>query len=157
MKAIRITISTITLLAVALLGTGCETTSQGSRTYTRAEAQRALHVSYATVVAVSPVTIENRESGAGAVVGGVAGGVAGSTIGDGSGQTLATVAGAIVGAAVGSATEKAMGRKGALEIEVEDEEGNLLVVVQEADETFHPGDRVRLIESSYGRLRVRPL
>ena len=141
------------LLAVAV--TGCQTTRQGSKTYTRGEAMEPLNVSYGTVISVAYVTIEREESGVGAAAGGVAGGVAGSTVGDGSGRTLATVAGAIVGAVVGSAAERAAGTKQALEIEVELDNGETYVVVQEADDVFHPGDRVRVIETSYGRMRVR--
>lgn len=144
------------LLAAVVLATGgCQTTRQGSKTYTRSEAQRPLHVTYGTVLSVADVTIEAEETGTGAVAGGVAGGVAGSTIGGGDGRTLATVAGAIIGAAVGSKAEKGMFTKEALEIEVKQDDGQVIVVVQEKDDVFHVGDRVRIIETSYGRLRVR--
>lgn len=144
------------LIATVVLATsGCQTTRQGSKTYTRAEAQRPMHVTYGTVVAVAEVTIEAEESGAGTVVGGVAGGVAGSTIGGGDGRKLATVAGALIGAAIGSKTEKGMFTKNALEIEVKQDDGQVIVVVQEKDDVFHVGDRVRVVEASYGRLRVR--
>lgn len=143
------------LLAAVLISTGCQTTRQGSKTYTRNEAQRPLNVTYGTVRSIADVTIEAEESGAGAAIGGVAGGVAGSTVGGGDGQKLATVAGAIIGAAVGSMTEKEVFTKEALEIEVEQDNGDIIVIVQEKDDVFMVGDRVRIIEASYGRLRVR--
>ena len=126
-------------IALAMLATGCQTTSQGSKTYTRSEAQKPLSVTYGTVISVAEV----------------AGGVAGSTMGGGDGRKLATVAGVLIGAAIGSKAEQEMGKKNALEIEVEQDDGQILVVVQEMDDVFHPGDRVRIIESQYGKLRVR--
>ena len=143
------------LLGIAILGTGCQTTSQGSKVYTRGEAQSPLHVTYGTVLSVAQVRIEAEESGAGALVGSIVGGILGSTVGGGDGQKIATAGGVLVGAAAGSATEKAMGTKNALEIEVELEDGKVFVVVQEMDDEFFPGDRVRVIETSYGRMRVR--
>jgi len=144
------------LIAAAIIAaSGCQTTRQGSKTYTRSEAQRPMHVTYGTVVSVANVTIEAEETGAGTVVGGVAGGVAGSTIGGGDGRKLATVAGVLLGAAVGSKAEKEMFTKDALEIEVRQDDGQVIVVVQEKDDVFNVGDRVRIVEASYGRLRVR--
>lgn len=146
----------VLILSIALLAaSGCQSTRQGSKTYTRTEAQRPLHVQYGTVLSVADVTIEAEETGVGAAVGGVAGGVAGSTIGGGDGQKLATVAGAIAGAIVGSIAEKGIYTKAALEIEVKQDNGDVIVVVQEKDDVFHVGDRVRIVETSYGRLRVR--
>ncbi len=145
----------ILIAAIAVLATGCQTTSQGSRTYTRGEAQKPLQVTYGTVMSVAEVTIETEETGAGTLVGAVVGGIVGSTIGGGDGRKLATAGGVLVGSAAGSATEKGMGKKPALEIEVELENGEIMVVVQEKDDVFHPGDRVRVIETSYGRMRVR--
>lgn len=143
------------IVTMALISAGCQTTSQGSKTYTRSEAQKPLSVTYGTVISVADVTIAKEETGGGAVAGGVAGGVAGSTIGGGDGRKLATVAGVLIGAAIGSKAEQEMGNKPALEIEVEQDDGQILVIVQEKDDVFHPGDRVRIIETQYGKLRVR--
>ncbi len=149
-------LSIIPLIALlALFASGCQTTSQGSKTYTRAEAQKPLSVTYGTIISVADVTIAREESGGGAVAGGVAGGIAGSTIGGGDGRTLATAAGVLIGAAIGSKTEQEMGKKDALEIEVEQDDGQIFVIVQEKDDEFLPGDRVRIIETQYGKLRVR--
>ena len=63
------------VLSLTLLVIGCQTTSQGSKTYTRQQAQQALTVYYGTVLKVAEVQIQAEETGAGAVVGGVAGGV----------------------------------------------------------------------------------
>lgn len=143
-----------TILALSFTLSACRT-GQGSKTYTRNEAQSSMQVYRGTVVSVADVMIEADQSGTGAIVGGVAGGVAGSTVGGGDGRTLATVAGAILGSAVGAVTEKSMGTKEALEIEVDLEDGRTVVVVQEKDDEFFPGEQVRVIESGYGKYRVR--
>ncbi len=143
----------IVAVAAAVLAAGCQT-GQGSKTYTRGQAQTPMQIYYGTVLRVSDVTIESKPSGVGAGAGGVAGGVVGSTIGKGSGRVLATTAGALAGAAAGAAAEKAMGAKPALEIEVELDDGRLMVIVQEKDDVFNVGDRVRLIQSG-GAMRVR--
>jgi outer membrane lipoprotein SlyB len=140
-------------IAALVLATGCQT-SQGSKTYTRGQAQNPMQIYYGTVLRVSDVTIESNPSGVGAGAGGVVGGVVGSTIGKGSGRVLATTAGALAGAAAGAAAEKAVGTKPALEIEVELDDGRLMVIVQEKDDVFNVGDRVRLIQSG-GTMRVR--
>jgi outer membrane lipoprotein SlyB len=145
----------ILILSLTLIVVGCQTTSQGSKTYTRQQAQRALTVYSGTVLKVAEVQIQAETTGGGAVVGGVAGGVVGSTIGSGRGSRLAATAGALAGAAAGSAAEKAKATKPALEIEVELDDGRLMVIVQEKDDEFKVGDRVRLIESTDGTMRVR--
>lgn len=134
---------------------GCETTSQGSKVYTRDQAQTKLSVYSGTVLRVADVRIQREETGVGGVVGGVAGGVAGSTIGGGGGKKLATVGGAILGGAAGSKVEQGMGNRPGLEIEVELDNGRIIVVVQEADDVFVVGDRVRVIEAPDGNIRVR--
>jgi outer membrane lipoprotein SlyB len=144
----------VSVIALVLFSAGCRT-SQASKVYTRGEAQRALEVYYGTVLSVADVTIEAEETGAGAATGAVVGGIVGSTIGGGDGRTLATVGGVLAGAAAGSATERAMARRAALEIEVELDNGQIMVIVQEKDDVFAVGDRVRVIETGYGRYRVR--
>lgn len=150
---LRKTTAILGVLAFALFAAGCYT-GQGSKTYTRGQAQTPMQVYYGTVLQVSDVTIENKPTGIGVGVGGAAGGVVGSTIGSGTGRVLAATAGALAGAAGGAAAEKAAGTKPGLEIEVELDDGRILVVVQEKDDVYNVGDRVRLIQSG-GTMRVR--
>jgi len=145
----------VTIVTLAVLVAGCDTASQGSRTYTRGQAQTALQVFYGTVLAVADVTIEAEETGAGSVAGGVVGGIVGSTVGGGRGTKLATAGGALAGAAAGSAAERARAKKGGVEIEVELDDGRIMVVVQEKDDEYAVGDRIRIIQSRDGRMRVR--
>lgn len=134
---------------------GCETSSQGSKTYTRAQAQQQMEVYTGTVLNVAKVTIEPEETGGGAAIGGIAGSVAGSTVGSGRGSKLATVAGSLAGAAVGSSVEQKTRTKAGLELEVELDNGRIMVVVQEEDDAFVIGDRVRVLVDSRGTTRVR--
>ena len=150
----RLNIAAI-VISLTLIMIGCQTSSQGSKTYTRQQAQQALTVYYGTVLKVAEVQIQAEQTGGGAVVGGVAGGVVGSTIGSGRGSTLAATVGALAGAAVGSAAERSRATRPALELEIELDDGRLMVVVQEKDDEFAVGDRVRLLQSSDGAMRVR--
>ena len=143
------------IVSVILAGTGCDTTSQGSKTYTRDQAMAAQKIELGSITAISDVTIEKQESGVGAAAGGVAGGFAGSTVGHGRGSTLAATAAAAAGAAVGSAVERKIGKKPAYEIQVKTDDGRQLVIVQEKDEAFITGERVRILTGPDGRMRVR--
>ena len=145
----------VLILSLTLIVIGCQTTSQGSKTYTRQQAQRALTVYSGTVLKVAEVQIQAEPTGAGTVAGGVTGGVIASTIGKGRGSRLAATAGALAGAAAGGAAEKAKATRPALEIEVELDDGRLIVIVQEKDDEFAVGDRVRVLQSSDGTMRVR--
>lgn len=143
----------LSLLAVAF--TGCETSSQGSKTYTRGQAQQQLEVFTGTVLNVAKVTIEPEETGGGSAIGAVAGGVAGSTVGNGRGSTLTARGGSLAGGLAGSKAEQSMRTKPALELEVELDDGRIIVIVQEEDDTFLIGDRVRVVVDARGVSRVR--
>lgn len=144
----------IVLISLFLIS-GCQPTGSASRTYSRDQAQVAMSVYSGTILKVADVQIQNDQSGVGAVVGGVAGGVVGSTIGSKRTKTIATTAGALAGLAGGAAAEKAMGTKTGLELEVELDNGRIIVIVQEKDDAFAVGDRVRILEGADGSMRVR--
>lgn len=148
-------ICTAGLTGFALLTAGCDATTQGGATYSRGQAQTAMDVFYGTILRVEDVTIEAKQSGVGALGGAVAGGVVGSTIGGGSGKRLAATGGALIGAATGSAAEKAGGTKPGVEIEVELDDGRMLVVTQDKDDVYAVGDRVRVVQAGDGTTRVR--
>jgi outer membrane lipoprotein SlyB len=114
-----------------------------------------MSVYYGTVLAVSPVTIEGTQSGAGTIAGGVVGGIAGNAVGDGHGRALATTAGAIGGALLGTAIEEGATSVDGLEITVELDNGEIIAVVQAADVPFYIGDRVRIVRGAGGMMRVR--
>lgn len=137
----------------ALVVAGCAGTSSSGSIYTPGQAQREQTVRMGVVESVRQVTIEKAPSGIGAVAGGVVGGVAGSNVGGGKGSTIASVLGAVAGGVAGQAIEGGVGRKTGLEITVRLDNGELRAITQEADESFKPGERVRLL-SGTGVTRV---
>jgi outer membrane lipoprotein SlyB len=106
------------------------------------------------VIMVREVQIEGTKSGLGAVAGGLMGGVLGSTIGGGSGRRVATVAGGIAGAGAGAAIEEGATRQKGLEITVKLDNGEVISIVQGADEAFDEGDLVRVLRRPDGTARV---
>jgi outer membrane lipoprotein SlyB len=143
----------ILLAAVAALSlAGCATSKSGS-VYSREDALREQTVRMGVVETVRSVSIEGTKSGIGAIAGGAAGGIGASTIGSGRASAVAAVAGAVAGGLLGAAAEEGLTRKEGVEVTVRLDNGELRAIVQEADEPFKPGDRVRLL-SVNGQTRV---
>lgn len=141
------------LAAITLLSVGCARSLSGD-TYTREEAQRAIHIRHGVVKEVRVVKLEGTHSQVGTASGAVIGGVAGSTVGQGKGSIIGAVVGAVAGGLAGSAAEEQITKKDALEITVKLDNGETVAVVQEAgSETFARGDRVRITNSG-GKSRV---
>lgn len=139
-------------LAVVLLVGGCASSKSGS-VYSREEARREMSVRMGVVEGVREVLIEGTKSPVGTVAGGAIGGIAGSTIGQGRGSAVGAVLGAVVGGLAGSAAEEGITRKRGAEITVKLDNGEMRAIVQEGDDTFKPGERVRLV-SQGGVTRV---
>ena len=146
---------TTQILAVSLLSiflAACASSNSGS-VYSRDEARKVQTVKTGIVESVRQVKLEGTKSPVGTVAGGAIGGIAGSSVGDGKGSAIAAVIGAVVGGIAGAAAEEGITRKDGLEITVKLDGGGLVAIVQEADEVFNAGDKVRLIESG-GTTRV---
>jgi outer membrane lipoprotein SlyB len=75
----------------------------------------------------------------------VVGGIAGSTVGAGRGSAVAAVIGAVAGGVAGQAAEQGVTGKRGVEVTVKLDNGQMVAIMQEADETFRPGDRVRIL------------
>ncbi len=148
MRIIQILVATLLTL---LLG-ACASSNSGS-VYSRDDARKTQTVRTGVVESVRQVKLEGTKSPIGTVAGAAVGGIAGSSIGEGKGSSIGAVIGAVVGGLAGSAAEEMMTRKDALEITVKLDGGGLTAVVQEADEQFKAGDKVRVIESG-GNTRV---
>lgn len=148
MKATKLLAAT--LLSVLLAA--CASSNSGS-VYSRDEARKIQTVKTGVVESVRPVKLEGTKSPVGTLAGGAVGGIAGSSVGDGRGSAIAAVIGAVVGGLAGSAAEEGITRKDGLEITVKLDGGGLVAVVQEADDPFKAGERVRLLESG-GTTRV---
>lgn len=138
----RIQIAAV-IIAVAALA-GCAP-GLGGGSYTRDEARREQNVRMGMVESVRPVQIEGTRSGVGPAAGAVVGGVAGSTVGGGRGSAVAAVIGAVAGGVAGQALEEGGTRKNGVEVTVKLDSGALVAIVQEADEVFRAGDRVRIL------------
>lgn len=146
---------TTPLLAAILLSillAACASSNSGS-VYSRDEARRVQTVKTGTVESVRQVKLEGTKSPIGTIAGGAVGGVAGGSIGNGRGSVIGAVIGAVVGGIAGAAAEEGLTRKDALEITVKLDTGGLVAIVQEADDPFKAGDKVRLVESD-GTTRV---
>lgn len=131
---------------------GCASSQSGS-SYSTSQARGEMSVRMGVVESVRQVTIEADKSGAGVIAGGIVGGVAGSNVGGGKGSTIGSVLGAVAGGVAGHAIEQHVGKKNGLEITVKLDNGQLTAITQEADEQFHPGERVRIL-SGHGVARV---
>lgn len=139
-------------VAIAATLAGCATSNSGS-VYNRSETRRESTVRMGVVESVRAVSIEGTRSGIGGAAGGIAGGVGGSAVGGGRGNIVGAVAGAVIGAVAGSALEEAGTKKQGVELTVRLDNGDMRAIVQEADEVFRPGERVRLL-SQGGVTRV---
>ncbi len=145
------------LLAAAMCSlaalAGCVTEGNSSSVYSGYEAQREQIVRYGVVESVHPVVIDRGQTGVGTAGGAIIGGVAGSTLGRGGGGIITTVLGAIAGGVVGQAAENGLSKSNGLEITIRFDNGELRSIVQDADEMFYTGDRVRVLSGS-GTSRV---
>ena len=140
---------------IALLSIGCASRTS-SNVYSREQAQRIHHVDEGEVINVRPIEIEGSVSGLGAIAGAIMGYAVGGTIGEGSGQSVARAVGTIGGALLGAAVEEGASHQQGLEITVQLDYGEVIAVVQAADEGFQVGDRVRVLQLADGSARVVP-
>lgn len=132
---------------IATVITACASSNSGS-VYSRDEARKVQTVKTGVVESVRQVKLEGTKSPVGTVAGGAVGGIAGSSIGgDGKSGAVGAVIGAVVGGLAGAMAEEGLTRKDGVEITVKLDGGGLIAIVQEADEVFNPGEKVRILES----------
>ncbi|MEQ1488038.1 MAG: glycine zipper 2TM domain-containing protein [Methylotenera sp.] len=141
---------TTRFLAIGLLSlvlAACASSNSGS-VYSRDDARKVQTVKTGVVESVRQVKLEGTKTPIGTATGAVVGGVAAGSIGSG-GRTsaVAAVLGAVVGGIAGSMAEEGITRKDALEITVKLDGGAMIAIVQEADDTFKAGEKVRIIEN----------
>jgi outer membrane lipoprotein SlyB len=143
----------VLIIALSLLGLGgCATTSHQADVYRGDQAQQVMHIRFATVLDVKPVTIADRNTGTGTAIGAVAGGVAAGGTGD-KGDILGGIAGAVVGGIIGHQVEKRVNTTKGVEITYQlDGSNEVLALVQATDERdpIMRGDRIRLIQGPSG-------
>jgi outer membrane lipoprotein SlyB len=131
------------IATVALLG-GCAHPA-GSADYNAYEVRGEQSVRFGVVESVRTVRIQPRETGVGSTAGAFVGGIAGSHAGRGTGQIVGAIGGAIIGSIVGHNIERSANEVPGIEVTVLLDSGKYIAVVQEADETFRQGDRVRIL------------
>ena len=132
-------------LCLGALLAACASSNSGGA-YSRSQTRQVQTVKMGVVESVRLVKIEGTGSPVGTGTGAVVGGIAGNSMGGGRGRAITTVIGAVAGGLVGAAAEEGITRKDGVEITVQLDKGPMLATVQEADEEFHPGDRVRVLE-----------
>jgi outer membrane lipoprotein SlyB len=148
MLGVKMKFSKVFLVAtLSVLLAACASSNSGS-VYSRDDARKVQTVKTGVVESVRTVKLEGTKSPVGTVAGGAIGGVAGGSIGHGTGSTLGAIVGAVAGGIAGSAIEEGVTRKDALEITVKVDGGAMIAIVQEADEQFHAGDKVRIVENA---------
>ena len=138
---------------IALLSIGCASRTS-SNVYSREQAQRIHHVDEGEVINVRPIEIEGSVSGLGAIAGAIMGYAVGGTIGEGSGQSVARAVGTIGGALLGAAVEEGASHQTGTEITVRLDYGEVIAIIQAADERFQIGDRVKVLRLNDGSARV---
>jgi outer membrane lipoprotein SlyB len=69
---------------------------------------------------------------------------------------VATVAGAVIGGLAGAAGEEGITRKDAQQITVKLDDGRLFAIVQAGKTPFKGGERVQVLTSPDGNMRVEP-
>lgn len=144
MKSVQL----LLIIILALVISACASSNSGS-IYKRDDARKVQTVKTGVVESVRIVKLEGTKTPIGTVAGGAIGGIAGGSIGSG-GRTSAVTAiiGALVGGLAGAFSEEAFTRKDGVEITVKLDGGGLVAIVQEADEQFKPGEKVRIVENS---------
>lgn len=137
----------ISLVLLSAFLAACASSNSGS-VYSRDEARKVQTVKTGIIESVREVKLEGTKSPVGTVAGGAVGGIAGSSVGgDGKSGIVGAVIGALVGGIAGAMAEEGFTRKDAYEITVKLDGGGLVAIVQEADEVFKAGEKVRIIES----------
>ena len=145
MKPISTLIKAASVAAVVATLAGCATPSNSGAVYNASQAQREQIVRFGTIESVRPVTIQRPENGVGTLAGAGVGGVAGSAIGGGRGSIIGAIVGAVAGGVAGNAIENSANNRPGYELTVRLDDGAMRAIVQEADESFRPGDRVRIL------------
>lgn len=138
-------LSIASILLVASSLNACISTSTSGNVYRPSQTQNEMTVRLGVVDSVREVMIERGQSGVGTLTGAALGGIAGAGVGGGRGSTAASIVGAVVGGIIGNNVEANANVRKGLEITVRLDNGDLKAITQDADETFRPGERVRLL------------
>src|SRR4051812_45022202 len=141
MKSLK---NVVVLVAAAVLAGACAYPA-GTQDYHGYQVMGEQSVRFGVVQSARPVRLHAGESGVGTMGGAALGGLAGSTVGGGTGQVAGAIGGAILGGIIGSNVERGANERQGVEVTVLLDSGQYVSIVQEADEAFGAGDRVRVL------------
>jgi outer membrane lipoprotein SlyB len=136
----------ISLLALSTLLSGC-ITADSANVYKKNEMRQVATARAGVIENIRDVQMDDSNTAVGSIAGAVIGGVAASSnIGNGSGAVISGVLGSILGGMLGNQIESQITRKAAKELTiVMSDNGQRLVVAQDADVNFAIGQRVDVI------------
>jgi outer membrane lipoprotein SlyB len=148
------------LIMLSLAMVGCSSVpgsyGQSGNTYSKNQMRSMQTVLMGEVISVEEVAIEGDQNGLLTIAGAGVGGVLGSKIGGGKGSMIATIAGSVLGGLATDVAQKMMSSKKGLAMMVRLERGDTVQIVQDADISFSPGQKVKVL-SGGGADRVVPL
>ena len=153
MKTYRFAVVGVALASLAL--SGCATGYNAGQ-YSSGLTQES--VVLGRVISVQKVTA--RPDGAvngGGLLGGIGGVAVGSQVGHGAGTVIAEALGGIAGAVFGGHLANKYDTHKAMQVTVREDDGNLIAVVESEKQKFVKGERVQVIYSQSGKVRVSPL
>lgn len=137
-------LATAALTAVALMG--CANQGMSSHTFPTTGTQTVWNVEYGKVVDVRPVAVEGEVSLLGILLGSAIGSAIGTGVSD---SRNAGAVGAVVGAVAGGAIEQAASTAtNAQQITVDLDSGGTVAIVQDDEDQFASGERVRVLTSN---------
>ena len=125
--------------------TGCANRGMSGHTFPASGAQAIWNVEYGEVVDVRPVAVEGEISLLGILVGSAVGSAVGSGVSD---SRNAGTVGAIAGAVAGGAIEQASSAMDAQQITVDLDSGSTVAIVQDDEDQFASGERVRVLTAN---------
>ncbi len=108
----------------------------------------APQIQWWVITAITPVNVQGKGTGLGAVAGGIAGLVIGNQIGGGSGKTVAKIAGAAGGAFVGNKVEQKARATSHYDITVHLDTGADTTVSQATQPSLPIGATVRVVNGT---------
>lgn len=95
------------------------------------------------IESIEVISVQNKPSGVGAIVGGVAGAILGHQVGGGSGKDLATIGGAAGGAYLGNEMEKGTKQRTVFRVEVRMNDGSHRII-HTSKQNFAVGQKVKI-------------
>ncbi|MXP67418.1 hypothetical protein [Pantoea sp. Aalb] len=141
------------LIFLSLMLSSCANNDNTSGdVYSARETKKIQNVSYGTLISIRPIKIQDKNNNEiiGTISGAIVGGFLGNTIGGGTGRNLATAGGIVLGGVAGKGIQDTINQSNGVELEIHQDNGHTIVVVQKQNTTrYSVGQRVMIV--SYGK------